>query len=150
MEVKLKKADKNDKQFLFGLRNKPYVYENSGTPRPVKWQEHTDWLEKVLSGEANKELFIIEFKEEPAGQIRFDFNNSKAIVNISLLKEFQNKGIAFSALQAGIEKMKEEKQIKTFIAEVYQDNIASQKLFEKLEFQFQSQKDVWKTYEKRI
>jgi len=150
MKIKLKRAEAGDIKFLFGLRNKPYVYKNSGTPRPIEWQEHIDWLGKVLSGEANKELFIVKFGEKSIGQVRFDYNKRQVIVSISLLKEFQGRGIAFLALQKAIKKISKEKKVKAFLAEIHQENIASQKLFEKLGFQFQSQKDIWKTYEKRI
>jgi len=150
MQIKIRKANENDSHFLFDLRNKNYVYNNSGTPRPVEWQEHISWLLKVLSGEANKELFIIEFEGKPAGQVRFDYNDSQATVNISLLKEFQGKGIAKRAIEEGMNKIVEKEKIKKFIAEIHQDNIASQKLFEKLGFEFKNQNDVWKNYEKRI
>ncbi len=150
MKIILKKADFTDMDFLFDLRNKDYVYKNSGTPKPVQWQEHMNWLEKVFSGEANKELFVIELNGERVGQVRFDIDseNKQAVVNISLLKEFHGKGIAKEAIEQGVDKMTQEKEIKKFIAEIHQDNIASQKLFEKLGFVFQGQDDIWKTYVK--
>ncbi|MDO8524150.1 MAG: GNAT family N-acetyltransferase [bacterium] len=151
MKVNLKKANEDDKKFLFDLRNKDYVYKNSGTPRMVEWQEHINWLERVFSGQANKYLFVIEVDRERAGQVRFDIEleNKQAIVNISLLKKFHGKGIAKEAIEQGIDKMAKEKEIKKFIAEIHQDNTASQKLFEKLGFVFQSQDDIWRTYLKK-
>ncbi len=146
VKVVLKKSIIKDAKFLFVLRNKPYVYKNSGTPRPVEWQEHIDWLGKVLSGEANKELFIVKFEEKSIGQVRFDYNNSQVIVSVSLLKEFQGRGIAFLALQKAIKRISKERKVKAFLAEIHQENIASQKLFKKLGFQFQNQKGVWKNY----
>lgn len=152
MKIKLKKANENDSQFLFDLRNKDYVYKNSGTPKPVEWQEHINWLEKVFSGQANKDLFVIELAGDRAGQVRFDINqeNKQAIVNISLLKEFQGKGIAKEAIEQGMDKMAKEKEIKKFIAEVHQDNTASQKLFEKVGYQIEMQEGVWIKYIKNV
>lgn len=150
MDIQLRKAKIKDLKFLFNLRNKPYVYKNSGTPRKIQKQEHLDWFFNVLSGKANKELFIIEFEKKPVGQARFDSSERGITVNISLLKKFHGRGIAFLTLRKAIKKMSREKRAKTFLAEIHQENIASQKLFEKLGFQLQNQKGVWKKYEKRI
>ncbi len=112
MKIKIRKANENDTQFLFDLRNKDYVYKNSGTPKPVEWQEHINWIEKVISAETNKEIFIVEFEGSRAGQVRFDIDqeNKQAIINISLLKEFHGKGIAKLAIEQGMDRMIQKKK----------------------------------------
>ena len=67
-----------------------------------------------------------------------------------MLKEFQGKGLASEAIKMAMNEVEKEKKIKVFKAEIHQDNIASQKLFEKLDFQFKSQEGIWIIYAKRI
>ena len=150
MRIKVRKVKKKDIEFLFELRNQPSTFQYSKNARPVGQQEHIDWITPILKGKTNKNLFVIEADRKRAGQVRLDIDEEKAMVNISLMPEFQGKGIGSIALQMAINKIARKKKVKSFLAEVHQENIASQKLFEKLGFVFQNQEGIWKTYVKRI
>ena len=146
MQIEIRKANENDSPFLFELRNQPSTYQYAKNPRLVEWQEHIDWLEPILKGETQRHLFIIEFDGQKAGQTRIDIEDKEAEVNISLMPEFQGQGIAFVAIEKAMEKISQEQGVKIFRAHVHQDNIASQKLFEKLGYQIETQEDVWIEY----
>ena len=146
MEIKLRKAKDEDITFLFDLRNQPSTYKYSKNNRLVEWQEHINWITPVIKGKTVKNLFVVEADGKKAGQTRIDINGGQAEVHISLMPEFQGKGIAALAIKMAMNKIKKEKKIKIFRAEIHQENIPSQKMFEKLGFQFQSQKDIWKKY----
>lgn len=148
MEIKIRKAKEDDKMFLFDLRNQPSTYRYSKNANQVEWQEHIDWLEPILKGKTEKHLFVIDVDGEKAGQTRVDIEEQGAEVNISLMPEFQGRGVAFIAIEQVMEKISQEQGIKIFMAHIHRENIASQKLFEKLGFEFQNQDDVWKTYVK--
>jgi|GEM_PF-1749281 len=150
MLIRLRKANKKDIAFLFRLRNQPSTFRYAKNPRPVERQEHINWATAVLEGKTNKNLFIIEVNKKRAGQIRMDIDKKEATVSISLMPEFQGRGIGFLALQMAIKKMRKEKNVQIFTAHIHQDNIPSQKLFTKLGFQLKKQKGVWKQYGLRM
>ncbi|MFH0739973.1 MAG: GNAT family N-acetyltransferase [bacterium] len=150
MNIKLKKADFTDIEFLWYLRNIPEYYRYYKQPRPVEWEEHINWIMPILLGTENRDLFIIVVDDTNAGQLRIDYTVNTAEISISLVDHFRGKNIGFLALEKAIEKAKKEKNIDTFRAYVHQDNIASQKLFEKLGYQIEMQDGVWIKYIKNV
>lgn len=149
MEISLKKADSLDIEFLFELRNQISTYRYSKNANPVNWEEHISWVKPILKGISPKNLFIILADKEKAGQVRVDLLGEEAEVHVSLMPDFQGKGIAFIAIEKALVKINQEKGIRIFKAQTHQDNIPSQKLFIKLGFELESQEDIWKTYVKR-
>ena len=143
-KISLRKINFSDIEFLRCLRNQPDVYKYSRNSWPISWQEHIKWISPIISGTGNKELFVIKNLKTPIGQVRFDFqNNGEAEVSISILKEFWGRGFAARALSLALKKQKKAKKI---IAEIHKDNIASIKLFEKLNFKLKEKKGVWLKY----
>lgn len=146
MKIELRKADSSDIEFLWYLRNQPEVFKFFSSPCEVQWQEHINWIIPVILGKTHRELFVVFLGKKPAGQVRLDWQEDETvIVNISLLKDLQKQGLGAEVLKEAIKKGRELK-VKNFIAEIHQDNIVSQKLFEKLGFQLDKQKDIWRTY----
>ena len=150
MKLTFKKADFTDIEFLWYLRNQPEVFKFFNNPNAIQWKEHIDWIIPIILGKAQKELFVVFLGKNPVGQIRFDWQEHKvAVISISLLKDLWGQGIGAKILKEAIKKGKKLK-VKKFIAKINQNNIASQKLFEKFGFKFEKQLDVWKNYEKRV
>lgn len=151
MEVKLRKANKDDAMFLFGLRNTPEIFRFFSNPNPVPWEEHLDWLDKVFSGEARKHLFVVEFQKKPVGQARLDETTTakKAIISISLVKDLWGRGLSSLILRQAL-LLAKELGFEKILAEIHQQNIASEKLFQKNNFQFQSQNGIWLNYELKL
>lgn len=145
-KVSLRKAGFGDIEFLFNLRNQPYVYQYARSNRPVEREEHIAWAEKAFSSETNKELFIIQYDKEPAGQLRLDYSGKQAEVSISLLKEFHGKSIAAKSLALALDAARADKKATALTAEVHKDNTASQRLFEKVGFKLRGREGDWLTY----
>ena len=150
MNIKLKKADFTDIEFLFYLRNIPQYYQYYTHPKAVQWEEHINWIMPILLGTDKRDLYIITADNTKAGQVRIDYTADMAEVSVALIEDFRGKGIAFEALEKAIKKAKKEKGVNTFRAHVHQNNIASQKLFEKLGYQFEMQDGVWIKYIKNV
>lgn len=147
---KLKKADFTDIEFLFYLRNIPEYYQYYTHPKPVQWEEHINWIMPILLEVDKRDLYIIMVDNIKAGQVRVDYTADMAEVSVALIENFRGKNIAFLALEKLIKKAKKEKGVNTFRAHVHQNNIASQKLFEKLGYQFEIQDGVWIKYIKNV
>jgi len=147
MTISLRKAKLSDAEFLFDLRNQADVYKYSRTNRPVKRKEHISWLSSVLSEKEKKDLFIIQQKSVPIGQVRFDRKqDGEAEISIAVLKEFRGKGVGIKSFKEAVKLLKKEKKIKTIAAEVRKNNIVSQKFFERLNFKLKRKKGKWLKY----
>ncbi|MDD5738620.1 MAG: GNAT family N-acetyltransferase [Candidatus Pacebacteria bacterium] len=150
MKIILKKADFTDIEFLFYLRNIPQYYKYYTHPRPVEWEEHINWIMPILLEVDKRDLYIIMADDIKAGQIRIDYTADMAEISVALVEHFRGKNIASMALEKAIEKAKKENKVKTFRAHVHQNNIASQKLFEKLGYQIEMQDGAWIKYVKNV
>ena len=134
-DFSLRKVNKLDIDFLFNLRNNPEVYKYFKDPTEVKYEEHVNWISPILNNEKKDVLlYLILYKNERSGQIRFDLLEENNVgVSISLDPKYHGKGIASYALDQRKIILKE-KGINKIIATVHQDNLASFKLFEKKGF----------------
>jgi len=151
MKISLRKANFSDIEFLWYLRNQPYVYKYSFQSKPVDWKEHINWIIPNILGLGNKRIFIIEVFGLPVGQARIDYLNKKETeVSISILKEFHGKGIATEALKKVIRFLRRDRKVKVVIAQMDKSNLPSISLFEKLGFKFLSKKGNWLKYNLKI
>jgi RimJ/RimL family protein N-acetyltransferase len=149
MKTFLRELRQSDEDFLFQLRNKPYVFNRSLNGRKITKKEHKKFIDEILFEQRkDKELFIIE-SNGAAGQIRFDYNGVEAVVNISILKKFQGKGLGLSAFQLAKRKLKN-KGFKKIIAIISPGNKQSISFFERLNFKFfqkiKKNNKVWLNY----
>ncbi len=141
MKISLRKANFSDIEFLWYLRNQPDVYKYFRNGRVVSWKEHINWVLPIILGKQARDIYIIQQNSLPVGQIRFDYEkDKKAIVSISVLEEFRQKGISTKAFRKAISLLKKTKRRKALIAEVYKNNIASLKFFEGLNFKIKEKR----------
>lgn len=145
-EVCLRRADFNDIEFLWYLRCQPDVYRYFRTPEPTAFEGHLKWVIPILLDFTNKELFVIECKKKPVGQVRFDYEKDQAEVSISLLKEHWGSGLGAKSLGLATEQIKRQGKVKRLLAEIHKDNSSSIRLFEKLGFKLKTKKDIWLDY----
>ncbi len=146
LKVSLKKIDTKYIEFLWCLRNKPYVRKYSLNKKRVNWEEHVNWILPILMGISNKELYIILYNSAPVGQVRFDYSNNDVEISISIFEEFQGKRIASASLTEAIKKSKKDKKIVKLIARINKNNLSSLKLFEKAGFKYESKDGSWFKY----
>lgn len=141
LKISFKKANFSDIEFLWYLRNRPDVYKYSRKRRTVSWQEHINWIMPIILGFDKKDLFVIRNLGHPVGQVRLDYGkNREAEVNIAILKEWRERGIASNTLELAIRQAKKKKKAKILTAEVFKNNIPSIKLFGGLGFKLKSKK----------
>lgn len=149
--ISLKKATFSDIEFLWYLRNQPVVYKYFRRAKPVNWKEHIDWMVPIILNTSTRIIFIIKNSGISIGQIRFDYKNFKEVeISISILKEFQGKGVATKALSIAIKRIKKQKEIKKIIAEINENNLPSIKLFKKMDFNFKEKKGKWLKYNLQV
>ena len=65
----VKKFDKNISNFIYILRNKKYVRDQSISKKKIIIYKHELWLKKFLNN-FNNNFYIIKYKGKNAGYIR--------------------------------------------------------------------------------
>lgn len=142
--ISIRKASFSDIEFLWYLRNRPEVYKYFRNTKSVNWKIHVNWIIPIILGTSLKSVFVIQKSGIPIGQIRFDYQTSD--ISISILKEFQGKGVALYALILVIKEIKRRGKNKKIVAEIHKNNFSSIKLFEKLKFKFEAKNGKWLRY----
>ena len=131
-----RKALESDLQRFFDWRNDPAVVAASFTQGEIAMQDHETWfLRKLASDDCG--MYIVEHDSTPAAQVRFDIEGSSATINYSLDAAFRGRGLATAIVGEAITAFRAEfGDVETIIAFVKPDNIASCRVFEKLDFEF--------------
>ncbi|MDD5503745.1 MAG: GNAT family N-acetyltransferase [Candidatus Omnitrophica bacterium] len=133
-DIALRPVEAKDKDMIFGWRNTPFLIGLGGSGRAVTRQEHSAWFDGILKDQ-EAGFFIINYKDIPAGQVRFELSaKGHYIVSIYLLEKYTGMGIGPAALLDGIRVMRGKKPDGVFIAVMKKDNRASVSLFSKCGF----------------
>ena len=134
--IRVRKARRSDSNRFFTWRNDPLVVASSFTKTAIDIRDHERWYDQKLASD-NCEMFVVEYEHQPAGQVRFDIAGAEATVNYSLDAAFRGRGLAAPSMSRAIAAFsKDHKEVTSLVALVKQDNIASHRVFEKLEFAF--------------
>lgn len=132
--MNIRKALISDAKLLFDWVNESNVRRNAINTNPIKWDDHLAWFQNKLHTE-NSFVLIAEINNQPIGQIRFDFENNKFLIDYSIAKNERGNGYGFLIVKEGINYMKKNiSKVKTYIAWVKSENTASKRVFEKLGF----------------
>ncbi len=140
MKISIRKAKKEDCFDLWCWRNHPQVRKACFELKEIDYKKHESWFAKKISNE-NARFYIAENENnEKIGQVRFEINpGPKAYINVNLNPVFLGKGIGSNVIKtASRELFNEEKEVKEIIAEIMDNNIASQKAFEKAGYVFKA------------
>lgn len=139
--VTVKPAVKDNMMDLFHLANDPEVRNSSFRTSTIHLPEHQNWFDLKLNDQ-NCLFLIVYINREFAGQIRFDMENKKAVVNISIEQKFRGQGLGPIALPKAIEVLKKtHPSLDIVIAHVKIDNDGSRFLFLKAGFDLLFLKD---------
>ena len=139
-----------DCNLVFSLSNDPLVRSVSFNQNKIEYSNHIKWYKNAVKND--NILFLLVFDDDTEnnfiGQIRFnreEKTSNECIISLSITEKFRGKGIGNQFMQSGIEMLHNQwKDIKTIIAEVKADNIASNKLFIKEGFELKSSVNTYK------
>ena len=133
--LSVRKATESDLQQFFDWRNDPAVVAASFSQGEIAMQDHRPWfLRKLASDDCG--MYVVEHDSAPAAQVRFDIDGTDATINYSLDAAFRGRGLATAIVDKAIRRFREEfAEVETIVAFVKPDNIASCRVFEKLDFE---------------
>ena len=130
VDIKIRSAKENDSKDIFEWRNDEITREMSHTSEIIEWENHSRWYSSSLDSESRILLICEDDCSEKIAIIRFDISESNSVISINLNSTQRGKGSAKPCLIRSIEFFsKEYIEIKNLIAEIKEDNIASQKTF---------------------
>lgn len=135
MTIRQAQNTQPDRDLIFNLSNDPLVRSVSFNQNKIEYADHCKWYEKTLADKNT--LFFLVFADETeqdfVGQIRFKRNSEQAeecVVSLSMTEQFRGKGVSANFIELGIKELRKNwGNIKTVVAEVKDENIASNKLF---------------------
>lgn len=135
MFCKLRKATFDDMYTYFVWANEKETRLQSLNSKPIVFSEHYNWFsEKIVSKKTF--LYVLEYKKDVAGQIRFDVENEIATISYSIDKEYRGRGLGKVLIKKGIEQLiQETPTIKLVQGYVKNNNQPSIHTFKKLGFQ---------------
>ena len=134
-KVSLRSASKADLDMYFEWANDTNVRANAIAKNRIEKKNHIKWFNSKLENE-NCFMYVIQADREPIGQIRFDVENSEAIIDYSVSANYRGKGYGKLLLMEGMNLLKNEAiPFTIFKAIVKKDNIASNTVFHKLGFE---------------
>lgn len=138
-EIYLRLVDDKDMKLLFDWRNDELVRKNSFSMEPIDWQEHVRWFNATLKNPSVL-FFIMMSGKQAVGQIRIVLEKDDVgIISYSIAKEFRGLGYGSYILNLVENEIYERFSDRyTLKALVKANNIASQLMFEKLNYQIQN------------
>lgn len=141
MELYLRKANSLDKKIVYEWANDSDTRKNSFNTEPIPWENHEKWYQKIMDSMKSKEteksvLFICMDFMIPVGSVRID-KKEEGIAEISYTVAPDYRGNGYGQKMIILlenEIKKNYPEINILAAEVKNDNLASSRIFEKLEF----------------
>lgn len=129
-DIKVRGARHNDSKDNFEWRNDELTRQMSHTSEIIEWEKHKKWYSNSIDSESRILLICEDNLNNKIAIIRFDISELNAVVSINLNPTQRGKGLAKSCLIKSIEFFsKEYTEINMLIAEIKEENIASQKTF---------------------
>jgi len=133
-KIVLRPFSYDDKEMLFEWRNTPFLIKNSTSGRMVSWDEHCQWFDEIYHQELTK-VFIIQYGQQPIGQIRFEYiRNNQYQITIYLLEKYTGQGLGYISLKKGMDIMTKDVGDVEFMALVKKGNQPSYSLFRQVGF----------------
>jgi RimJ/RimL family protein N-acetyltransferase len=138
--MEYRKAAIEDLSLYFEWVNDEDVIKNSIQKRKIGLEEHKKWFENAIR-DPEKLMLVFSVKGIPAGQVRIEKKEQENIIDISIDKNFRNRGYAKTLItQSCIEFTKAKKEV--IHAYVNELNTGSCKSFLKADFVYLCQVEI--------
>lgn len=131
MEGIIREATKNDTDLIFEWANDSEVRKNAINEDAIDYSIHLIWFLDRLRDEKTK-IFILEYKNKPSGQIRYELLDGSWVVDYSIDKSVRGIGLGSFLVMKTLKLFSN----CTIEATVKKANTASIRVFIKNGFQF--------------
>lgn len=150
MLIRLTTKNKIDYNLIFSLSNDPLVRANSFNQNKIDYEEYCKWFEKSVT-DKNTLFFLVftnENEKDFVDQIRFKReleSLAQCVISLRITESLRGKHIACEFIKPRVEELKKYwYSVNTVVAEVKDENAASNKLFIKEGFKLVSKVNTYK------
>jgi len=130
----LRPAQEQDSKLLWDWRNDEDVRLASFSTDIIAWDIHLQWLQLCLQDPNCHILIAQNDKGQHIGQTRLDIEDNRAIISISIAKEFRACGYGTALIRAATNRAFTYEHVQFVDALIREDNKASQAAFTKAEY----------------
>ena len=128
MEIIVRRAQLNDAERIWEIRNEPESRAVAASPEIIPLPQHIDWFKRKYLEQDGNFCFIGEIGEKVAGYCRFDLKDDKYLISVAVASSMHGRGIATFLIGQSIKQLNTKKSIH---AEIRRHNIASAKMLER-------------------
>jgi RimJ/RimL family protein N-acetyltransferase/SAM-dependent methyltransferase len=130
----LRPATLEDTQRIFEWRNDPWIVSLSTSRRTVTFEEHQQWMRKILGSQEHLLFVIVPEGGLGAGTARVEQHNHQAVITIYLLRQFTGQGLGVRAIREACAKAFAHWPVESIHAYIRGDNQPSLSAFSKAGF----------------
>jgi len=147
----LRNAELLDTELTYKWATNLIVREHAFNKEKIEWECHRQWFADKIS-DTNCEYYIFVQKATCLGSIRFDIDQKgNALISYLIDPQHHGKGYGEIILVKGIERLKSKRsEVKSVYGFVQHKNLASIRIFEKLNFQTNQENPSLFRFEKQI
>jgi len=130
----LRAVDKKDFDLLFKWANDEDVRKNAFSTEIITYEIHKKWFDNILNSDSIFQ-FIYYYDNESVGQIRLNTDSNNAYIDYSIDRAYRGQGHGKRMLLLIEDLVRSQfPNINRLIAQVKDENIASQKAIESLDY----------------
>lgn len=134
-KIYLRPFSKDDIKRIYELSNDPLIRENSISNEKITWEAHVNWYKKKLADDNYIIFLAFDIDDRFIGQVKFEVENDKAIISISITEHFRGEGLAKELLKISVNNFfSKYPSVNLIIAYIKPSNISSIKGFKKAGF----------------
>ena len=151
MNINFREIDLEDANFILEIENNKDIWKVSHTTEEFSKKDIELFIARnILEGlSSSQKRWLVTNNNNKCGCIDlfdYDESNKRAGIGIVIHKDFQNKGIAYKALNKFIKYCKKDLKLHQLYCTILNDNNNSIKLFTKIGFQETGQRKEWTLY----
>ena len=133
-EWRLRRAQPDDVDLLWHWANDSDVRAASFSSEFITHERHREWLTEKLSDPNSVLLVGLNSDGDPTGVVRYDIDGERALISVSLAKEFRGRGHGKILLELAVEELFRSGRATVIDAHVKPMNEASLRLFTRVGF----------------
>lgn len=133
----LRPASADDARLLWEWANDPETRRVSFSTESIPWESHLEWLGRKLDDPCVRFYIALDSRNAPVAQVRFDVENDRAVVSVSVAPTERGKGYGVDALQRAAAELWRSTSARTVDAYIKHGNTASLRAFEAAGYQRQ-------------
>ena len=148
--LKIRNAQIKDSHSVWTWRNNLESRSNFKNSKVILKKDHDNWYKKLINSKIHY-AFIIEYKKQKIGIVRYNFNVKKNIfiVSVNMNPKHRNKGFGKEILLLGDNKIRNSLNYNiNLIAEVKNENIKSNRIFNNAGYKKIGRKKNYSIYNK--